>query len=132
MKAETLDLTPIEPLLERYAGQGRTQLIPALFEVQNALGSLPEQAVVQVGKALHVPLAEIYGVIEFYTLLYPHPTAETMVRICTSPMCAMLGGEGALKAAAKPAPAPAAISVCTSSSEALNQSPIILPRLPPI
>ena len=101
MNDETLDLTPIEPLLERYAGKGRTQLIPALFDVQDALGGLPEQAVEQVGKALHVPLAEIHGVIEFYTMLYPHSTAETMVRVCTSPMCAMLGGERALQAAAR-------------------------------
>jgi NADH-quinone oxidoreductase subunit F len=100
MEAETLDLTPIEPLLEQYAGQGRSQLIPALFQVQAVLGGLPEQAVALIGKALHVPLAEIYGVIEFYTMLYPHKTAETMVRICTSPMCAMLGGERALNDAA--------------------------------
>ncbi|MEJ2011551.1 MAG: NAD(P)H-dependent oxidoreductase subunit E [Anaerolineales bacterium] len=100
MEPESVDLTLIEPLLERYSGQDRSQLLPALFEVQTALGRLPEQAVALVGKALHVPLAEIYGVIEFYTMLYPHPTAETMIRICTSPMCSMLGGEHALHAAA--------------------------------
>ncbi len=97
---EALDLTPIEPLLDKYDGQGRTALIPALFELQGALGWLPETAVARLGRALHVPLAEIYGVIEFYAMLYPHPTAETIVRVCTSPMCAMLGGEQALKNAA--------------------------------
>jgi NADH-quinone oxidoreductase subunit F len=100
MESESLDLTLIEPLLERYSGQDRSQLLPVLFEVQAALGSLPEPAVALVGKALHVPLAEIYGVIEFYTMLYPHPTAKTMVRICTSPMCSMLGGEHVLQTAA--------------------------------
>jgi len=100
MEAEELDLTPLNPLLERYTGQGRSQLIPALFEIQAVLGWLPEQAVAQIGRALHVPLAEIHGVIEFYTMLYSHPTAQTPVRVCTSPMCAMLGGEHALKAAA--------------------------------
>jgi len=101
MEDATLDLTPIEPLLERYADQDRSQLIPALLDLQQELGSLPEAAVARLGKALHVPLSEIYGVIEFYTMLYPHPTAETIVRVCTSPMCAMLGGEQALHAAAE-------------------------------
>jgi len=98
--ADTQDLTSIEPLLERYRGQRRTQLIPALFEMQAVLGGLPEPAVTRLGQALRVPLSEIHGVIEFYTMLYPHPIAETMVRVCSSPICAMLGGERALQAAA--------------------------------
>jgi NADH-quinone oxidoreductase subunit F len=94
------DLTRLDPLLEQYEGKGRAQLLPLLFKAQAQFGYLPEAAVTAVGKTLHVPLAEIYGVIEFYTMLYKRPTAETIVRICTSPMCAMLGGNEALHAVA--------------------------------
>ncbi len=95
------DLTSLDPLLEQYLNQGRDQLLPLLFDVQSQLGYLPETAVTAIGKTLRVPLAEIYGVIEFYTMLYQHPTAEKIVRVCTSPMCAMLGGHDALHAAAE-------------------------------
>jgi NADH-quinone oxidoreductase subunit F len=102
MDNETMlpDLTRLDPLLEQYKGKDRAQLLPLLFKVQAQLGYLPEAAVTAVGKTLRVPLAEIYGVIEFYTMLYKRPTAERIVRICTSPMCAMMGGHAALHAVA--------------------------------
>ncbi len=95
----TPDLSPLEPILERYASLGRSQLIPALLEAQRIYGHLPEPVAEAIGQALHVPLAEIYGVMEFYTMLYQEPTGRTMVRVCTSPPCAQKGGRAALKAA---------------------------------
>ena len=95
-----LDVSRLKPLLDKYAGQGRTALLPLLFKVQSQLGYLPEEAVTAIGKTLRVPLADIYGVIEFYTMFYPQPTGKQIVRVCTSPMCAMKGGEAALQSAA--------------------------------
>ncbi len=89
----------LEAILERHAPGGRGQLIPALFDVQAAYGHLPEEVVERIGQRLRVPLAEIHGVIEFYTMLYPRPTGRTMVRVCTSPMCAQAGASEALNAA---------------------------------
>jgi NADH-quinone oxidoreductase subunit F len=37
-------------------------------------------------------------VIEFYTMLYSRPTGRTIVRVCTSPICAQAGAEPALEA----------------------------------
>jgi NADH-quinone oxidoreductase subunit F len=91
----------LRPILSRHAAEGRRQLIPALLEAQALYGHLPEQVVEAIGEGLKVPLAEIHGVIEFYTMLYPRPTGQTIVRICTSPMCAQAGGEAALEAACR-------------------------------
>ncbi len=55
---------------------------------------MPQAVVERIGQGLQVPLAEIHGVIEFYTMLYPQPMGQTMVRVCTSPMCAQAGGHG--------------------------------------
>ncbi|MEJ2551808.1 MAG: NAD(P)H-dependent oxidoreductase subunit E [Anaerolineales bacterium] len=95
----SVDLRLMDPILEKYASQGRTQLIPVLFEAQHVYGYLPEAVVAAIGNGLRVPLVEVYGVIEFYTMFYRRQTAETIVRVCSSPMCAMAGGKEALKAA---------------------------------
>ncbi len=95
----TQDLTPLELLLARYEKCDRSQLLPVLLETQSIYGYLPEPVLELVGKYLHVPLAEIHGVIEFYTMLYSRPTGKTIVRVCTSPMCAQAGGEKAYQSA---------------------------------
>jgi NADH-quinone oxidoreductase subunit F len=96
-----LNLQALEHILARYVSDGRKQLIPVLFEAQRAYGYLPEPVVEAIGLHLRIPLAEIYGVIEFYTMLYPRPAAETVVRVCTSPVCAQVGGKTALEAACR-------------------------------
>lgn len=100
VERKVFDQTVLEPVLERYAGQGRSALLPLLFEVQAQLGYLPEEAVTTIGKTLRVPLADIFGVIEFYTLFYTQPVGKRVVRVCTSPMCAMKGSRDMLTAAA--------------------------------
>jgi NADH-quinone oxidoreductase subunit F len=98
-RSDTLDLAPLEELLSGYTRHDRSELLPALLDAQRMYGHLPEPVLETVGKHLRVPLVEIYGVIEFYTMLYPSPTAKTIVRVCTSPMCAQAGGEEAFNAA---------------------------------
>lgn len=100
-ESESLSLEPLEPILARLAPGGRTNLIPTLLEAQAAYGYLPEPVVEALGRGLHIPLAEIHGVIEFYSMLYPRPTGRTIVRVCTSSMCAQAGAEQALHAAAR-------------------------------
>ncbi len=95
----SVDLRLLDPILEKYASEGRTQLIPVLFEAQQVFGYLPEAVVAAIGKGLRVPLVEVYGVIEFYTMFYHRQTADTIVRVCSSPVCAMAGEKEALEAA---------------------------------
>jgi NADH-quinone oxidoreductase subunit F len=95
--AETKDR--LAPILKRHGPGGRKQLIPALLEAQAEYGHLPQHVVERIGQGLQVPLAEIHGVIEFYTMLYPQPMGRTIVRVCTSPICAQAGGHAALEAA---------------------------------
>jgi NADH-quinone oxidoreductase subunit F len=91
--AEALDLSKLSPIITCYRPEGRSGLLPALLEAQDAFGCLSEPVVVAIGQALKVPLAEIHGVIEFYSMLYTQPTGQTIVRICTSPRCAQAGAE---------------------------------------
>ena len=68
-----------------------------LIEAQGLYGHLSQPVLTAIGQALRVPLAEVHGVVRFYTLLYDRPTGRTIVRICTSPRCAQAGGEQVLR-----------------------------------
>ena len=97
--SHTPTLSQLQPILEKHAPGGRAQLLPALWEAQQTYGHLSEPIVAAIGKALRVPLSEVHGVIEFYTMFYNRPVGDTLVRVCVSPMCAQQGGEMILDAA---------------------------------
>lgn len=93
-----IKLTPLRKRLQAFAPQGRTALLPALHATQALYGYIPEAAAEEIGAVLGVPFADVYGVIEFYDLLYDEPVGETIVHVCTDPACAMKGGETVLQA----------------------------------
>ena len=88
-----IDLTPLQTVLTKFSSQGRNALLPALQEAQKVYGYIPEPVATEIGRVLHVPLADIYGVIEFYSMLYHQPIGEHGLRVCTDPACAIAGGE---------------------------------------
>lgn len=85
--------------LQAQNGRDQSQLLPALLAAQNAFGYVPEEVAVDIGKGCGVPLAEVYGVIEFYDLLTSEPTARTVLRFCTGAMCAQAGSREQMAAA---------------------------------
>ena len=91
------DLAPLQTILAEFTPQGRTALLPALHAAQKLYGYLPEAIAAEVGRTLRVPLADVYGVIDFYSMFYRHPTGKTMVRVCTDQACALDGGEAVLE-----------------------------------
>jgi len=94
-----VDTALLDSTLEKYRAGGRANLLPALHDAQSIYGYLPEPVLKSVSAALRVPLADIYGVVEFYTMFYGEPVGKRMIRICADPACAMAGAEGALVAA---------------------------------
>ena len=94
----TIDLIPLQPLLSNLIPQGRTALLPALHAAQELYGYLPEPVAAEVGRLLGVPLADVYGVIDFYSMFYREPVGKTIVRVCTDPACALAGGDLVLEA----------------------------------
>ena len=92
-----LDLSLLVPVLEPLKAQGRTALLPALHAAQARYGCIPEAAAVEIGRALGVPLVEVWGVIDFYTLFYRQPVAETVIHVCSDPACALAGSDAMMK-----------------------------------
>jgi NADH-quinone oxidoreductase subunit F len=92
-----LDLRPIQKTISLLAPQGRTVLLPLLHEAQDHYGYIPETVAEEIANAINVPLADVFGVIEFYSLFFKHPIGETIVHVCNDPACAMAGSESIYK-----------------------------------
>ena len=93
----SLDLRPLQTVLSDNAQKGRPFLIPALLTAQDLYGYIPQNAAVEISKVLCVPLADVFGVIDFYALLHSKPANKTILHICNDPVCAMAGSEALLK-----------------------------------
>lgn len=83
----------MQDYLAVHAARGQTMLLPALLEAQKRYNHIPKAIAAEIGRALKVPLAEVYGVIEFYSMLHAEPTGETHIRICESPVCSLFGAK---------------------------------------
>jgi NADH-quinone oxidoreductase subunit F len=92
------DPIPLSSILEEFNPQGRTALLPALHAAQKQFGYLPEPVVARIGQALNVPLADIYGVIDFYSMFYQEPMGKTVIRVCEDPSCGLAGSDAVLEA----------------------------------
>ena len=93
-----IDLTPLKAYLDDVSVRGRTVLLPALHYAQSLYGWLPEPVQREISFALRVPLADIHGVIEFYTMFYGEPTAKRVIRVCEDPACSLAGGKDVMAA----------------------------------
>ena len=66
-------------------------LIPVLHEAQNLFGYLPIEVQQVIARELKVPLAEIYGVITFYTQFSLKPKGKFKIQVCLGTACYVKG-----------------------------------------
>src|SRR5262245_57775010 len=92
------EFDPLRAILTELAPQGRSALLPALHAAQKIYGWLAEPVLAEVGRALNVPLADLYGVIDFYAMFQRQPAGRTMVRVCSAPVCALAGADAVAQA----------------------------------
>ena len=90
------NLTSLKTAIEPYIPLGRSGLLPALHAAQNLYGWVSEPVAIEIAKTLRVPLADVHGVIEFYSLFYNEPTSKRVIRVCTDVACGMKGADGIL------------------------------------
>ena len=119
------DLTPVRSAIAPFIAQGRSVLLPALYAAQSIYGYLPEPIAAEVARALNVPLADVHGVIEFYSMLYAEPVGKTIVRVCTDPACALRGADEVLAAACRKARVAAPGETSPEGSFTIERSPCL-------
>ena len=91
-----IDLAPLSPAIEPYIPLGRSGLLPALHAAQKIYGWISEPVASEIAKSLGVPLVDVHGVIEFYSLFYNEPVGKRIIRVCTDQACALKGADGVL------------------------------------
>jgi NADH-quinone oxidoreductase subunit F len=91
------ELVSLRRAIEPYVKMGRSGLIPALHVAQKTSGWISEPMASEVARSLHVPLADVHGVIEFYTLFYNKQVGKRIIRICTDIACSLKDADGVLQ-----------------------------------
>ena len=81
----------VEEILEQFPQAGRDSLIPILQAVQDSMGFLSEESVVQVSKHLKMPASKIFGVATFYNQFRFTQPGKYHVMVCRGTACHVLG-----------------------------------------
>lgn len=82
----------IDKIVNAYAGK-KGFLIPLLQEVQNIERYLSKDVMRYVAEKTNTRLAEIYGVVTFYSMFRLRPQGEHTIRICKGTACHVSGAE---------------------------------------
>lgn len=77
-------------VIEEHKGQ-EGALIPVLHKAQEIYGYLPLEVQKMIAKGLDVTLAEVYGVVTFYTQFSLNPKGKYKVAVCLGTACYVKG-----------------------------------------
>lgn len=68
-------------------------LIPVLEDVQSVLGYLPQAIQRKVAQGLNIPVADVYGVVTFYSFFSMVPKGRHNIRVCFGTACYVKGAQ---------------------------------------
>jgi len=71
-------------------------LIPVLEQVQEVCGYLPMAVQTLVADGLNLPLANVFGVVTFYSFFTMIPRGKHVIRVCLGTACYVRGGQNIL------------------------------------
>lgn len=80
----------LREVIERHKGEDGAA-IPVLHEAQDIYGYLPIEVQKIISEGLNVPLAELYGIVTFYTQFSLYPKGEYEVSVCLGTACYVKG-----------------------------------------
>jgi NADH-quinone oxidoreductase subunit E len=100
MDEETLDLAPLQEVLEEYKSK-QGAVIPVLQKAQEIYGWLPEEVLKAVAEGMNVPLSKIYGVATFYAQFYLKRRGRHIVQQCDGTACHVRGAARIIEAVEK-------------------------------
>ena len=88
----------VSAVLDSFPDAKREQLIPILQAVQERLGYLPRDAMIDVGKRLKLPVSKVYGVATFYNQFRFQPRGKVHCLVCRGTACHVKGSAAVLDA----------------------------------
>ena len=102
-QSTNIDETTIDELRElagRYP-QPRSALLPMLHLVQSVDGRISPRGIEACADVLGITTAQVSGVATFYTMYKRRPAGKQHVGVCTTALCAVMGGDILLERAKK-------------------------------
>ncbi len=85
----------MKELLKKHPKQ-KDSLIAILNEVQEKYGYIPKQCQLEISNYLEMPMAEIYGVITFYSRFTTSPKGKYNIAVCLGTACFVKGSQSIL------------------------------------
>ncbi|HIT71114.1 MAG TPA: NADH-quinone oxidoreductase subunit NuoE [Candidatus Scatovivens faecipullorum] len=82
----------MQEMLQKY-DKDKSNLIQILNEVQEYYGYVPEKSQLAISEYLSIPMAEIYGVVTFYSRFTLKPKGKYHIAVCLGTACFVKGSE---------------------------------------
>ena len=79
--------------------KSKDYLIMILEEVQSKFGYIPQASQMEISEYLDIPVAEIYGVVTFYSRFTTKPKGKYNVSVCLGTACFVKGSKAILERA---------------------------------
>jgi NADH-quinone oxidoreductase E subunit len=89
-------LSKVDGIILKYKSKPGA-LIPVLEQVQDVCGYLPMSLQLRVAKGLNLPVANVYGVVTFYSFFTMVPKGKNVIRVCLGTACYVRGGKRILE-----------------------------------
>lgn len=99
-KIDESTIAELRELTTRYP-QPRSALLPMLHLVQSVDGRVSPKGIEVCADILGITTAQVSGVATFYTMYKRRPQGKHHVGICTTALCAVMGGDILLECAKK-------------------------------
>ena len=87
----------LDAVIKRHSQDGRKALMQVLQEAQGIFGFLPLEVQREVSKGLGISVAEVYGVVSFYSFFSLVPRGEYVVSVCLGTACYVKGAQSILE-----------------------------------
>lgn len=82
----------IEEIIARYQDE-RTPLMMILSDIQNEYGYIPLDVQEIISEKTGIPVAEIYGVVTFYSFFSLKPKGKFVIGVCLGTACYVKGSQ---------------------------------------
>lgn len=82
----------LEEIFNTYKPE-KDNLVQILNEVQDYYGYIPKEAQQAISEFLNIPMAEIYGVITFYSRFTLKPKGKYNISVCLGTACFVKGSQ---------------------------------------
>lgn len=80
----------LKAVFASYKGE-KSELIQVLQHVQEEIGYLPEEAMLEISRFLRVPESKVFGVATFYAQFKMKPRGRYIIRVCKGTACHIQG-----------------------------------------